>query len=135
VARLQNLQAFDKMRADAQGGVAAIALLAGLQKRPDPRRKQRVCPKRAEKFIPLLNELAILRRRANRRQRKTIADRFAKHDDVGNHALRFEPQKAFQDARIPTCTSGKNALLRARDGPRNANHLRNAAYAENAAAP
>src|ERR1700731_2179464 len=78
------------MLADAQGGLLQIFFLENLETRSA---SDRVAAKRAEKFHPVVKRIGDLRGGDNRRQRKGIADRLAKHDDVGNHALRFESPK------------------------------------------
>src|SRR5260370_31396283 len=78
------------MGGEEQGVLGKMLFFENIKTRKTRRASERVAPKRAEKFHPAAERIGDFRRGDNRRQRKRIANRFAKHNDIGNHALRFE---------------------------------------------
>src|SRR3989442_5251318 len=66
-------------------------LLYKKTKTGEPRRaRDWIASKGVEKFHPVVKGIRDLQSGDNRRERKCIADRFAKNNDVRNHSLRFE---------------------------------------------
>src|SRR5258708_8067727 len=78
------------MRADTQGALLQLFFFKNIQNRKSSCAGDWIPSKGAEEFHPVVERIGDLRCRNHCRQRKRVADRFTKDDDIRNHSLRFE---------------------------------------------
>src|SRR5882762_1629907 len=98
VMLLQFFQTSHEMSSNMRSTLLQLLCFQNIQNRETCRASNRVAAERAEEFHAIIECICDLLGGDHRGERKRIANGLAKHDDVGNHILRFESPEVLPQA-------------------------------------